>query len=382
MVIFVQYIFWVYVLLELFLYLRKKGVRDGVLIVMEAFMGLNASNFVQLNTIWKDIPYTLSVLWSLVLLAKLSIDFDKYKGKWYIYCELFLALSGIYLFRKNGFVTFAVIALFLIIILRKNIKIWCTIAITLLVVFAIKGPLYDYYEVQDSGVYGMYIGLGQDILGVYYAGGEVSDETLDMVNVMTRYNNAEYDYQTTWSNQSYYLYVKPYKFVVNYIDTFLKNPIIMSRAIVDRIGAAWDIYIGQGSVIGCVNYYDTQDGVEAWNDYYPERVYNWLYEPMKAITDYTASTQWLSAFIWRCGIYTLLGILSVIYVYFKVGINKSVLMLAPFAGQIVSLLLTTGWSEFRYFWVLNLMNISLLLLSLIIVGRELPDEGINNNSLL
>jgi hypothetical protein len=233
-----------------------------------------------------------------------------------------------------------------------------------MIVLVIKGPVYNYFEIQDSGRYGIYIGLSQDILGVYYSGGEVSEETLKMINVMTEFNNSEYEYLTTWSNSSYDLDVEPIKFVANYLDTFIKNPIIMTRAIVDRIGVAWNIHTGLGSELGCVNYYETQDGINRWNDYYPKRKDNWLYKPMSAFTDYTAESQWVSAIIWRCGLFTLMGIISVMYVYFKIGINKSVLILSPICGQMISLLLTTGWCEFRYFWVLNLMNMLMILLTL------------------
>ena len=55
------------------------------------FSGVNAGNFLHLNTIWKDIPYTISLLWVLVILAKLSLDFEQYKGKWSVYMELVIA---------------------------------------------------------------------------------------------------------------------------------------------------------------------------------------------------------------------------------------------------------------------------------------------------
>lgn len=43
-------------------------------------------------------------------------------------------------------------------------------------------------------MYGMYHGLGLDILGAYYSGGEVFESTLQMINMMIAYNNVEYDW--------------------------------------------------------------------------------------------------------------------------------------------------------------------------------------------
>ena len=226
-IIIVQYFFWIYVVLELILYLRKKGIRESILIAVILFTGFNAGNIIHINTIWKDIPYTLSLFWALIIIAKISIDFEKYKCKWYIYLEIIVALVGVCLYRKNGVVSFIIITIPLVFILRKNIRLLVALAISFALILTIKGPVYNYFEVQDTGKHGMYVGLGQDILGVYYAGGEVSASTFQMINRMTDYNNAEYSYNPTWSNQSMDLNVGVKEFVFNYVDTFLKNPIMM-----------------------------------------------------------------------------------------------------------------------------------------------------------
>ena len=372
-VILVQYFFWTYVMIELLLYLRKKGIRDSILLGTALFSGANAGNFVHLNTVWKDIPYSLSVFWTLVLLAKLSIDFEEYKKKRYIYVEMAVALVGVFFYRKNGVVTFLVIAVMMGGVLRRNIKVWCALAIACSVIFVVKGPVYSYFEIEDTGRRGMYIGLSQDILGVYYSGGEVSEDTLQMINVMTAYNNAEYSYTPTWSYQSYDLDVEPVKFIYNYMDTFIKNPILMIRAVINREDAVWDIYAGQDSYLGCVNHCGTVDGIDEWNDYYPAREYRSLYPIMSVATSYTANSQWISSIEWRCGLFTLLGLAAVIFMSFSRGMGKYMLITAPIIGHILSLLLSTGWSDFRYFWPLNLMNMGVLLLMLVIISD--PSAG-------
>ncbi len=368
-VILVQYFFWTYVCIELLLYLRKKGLYENVLIAMAAFLGLNAGNYIHLNTIWKDIPYTLSIFWSIIILAKLLIDYEKYRCKWYIYLELIVSLVGISLYRKNGIVSFVIIIAFLVIVLRKNIKVWISVAISVALFGLIKGPVYTYFDIQ-SVESGMYIGLSQDILGVYYGGGEVSEDTLQMINIMTDFNNAEYSYNPTWSNQSYALAVDAKKFIVNYIDTFIKNPILMSRAIVDREDAIWDIYAGADSILGCVNYTGTMDGQAGWNEYYTPRHYVSLYTEASRASAYTASSQWISAIEWRCGLFTLIAVVSILFVFIITENWKYILLLAPSLGHIMSLLLSTGWSDFRYFWPLNLLNLALVLIVLVITKKE------------
>lgn len=369
-VILVQYFFWAYVMLELLFYLRKKGMQDMVLFCVALFSGFNAGNFIHLNTIWKDIPYALSLFWAFIILAKLSLDDKEYCTRWYIYLELAISLVGVCLYRKNGIVAFILIVAAMLIVLRKNKRIWISVGATFVAIFIIQGPVSDYFEVVNPGRFGSYIGLSQDILGVYYAGGEVSESTLQMINVMTDYNNAEYDYTPTWSNQSYNLAVKPKEFIINYINTFLKNPVTMIRTVIAREDAIWNIFPGEDAVLGCVNHTGTMDYDTEWAAYYPKREFVNIYPWMSAATAYTANTQWISAIEWRCGVFTLLGLISAVWLIIRSGMKKHLLMLTPIIGQILSLLLSTGWSDFRYFWPLNLMNMGVILFSIVVLRRE------------
>ncbi len=373
-VIFVQYFFWAYVMAEGILYLRKKGMRDGFLLAAAFLSGCNAGNFIHLNTIWKDVPYTLSVLWAVILLGKLVLDAEEYKGKWYIYLELAVALSGIYFYRKNGVVAFLVIAAATLLLLYQNVKTIGTLAMVAAIIVLVKGPVYSYFEVADPGRHGMYIGLSQDILGVYYAGGEVSEETLQMINVMTENNNAEYNYSPTWSWQSYDLSVEPTDFVKNYVITFLRNPVLMSRAVIAREDAVWNIFLGEGATLNVVNYTGTMDGDPVWNSYYPVRKYNSFYPGMSSFTAYTASSQWINALEWRCGAVMFLSLIAVFLVVCSLKGRrrpwKYFVILAPSLGHMLSLVLSTGWADFRYFWPLNLNNIFILLFAMVFLHQK------------
>ncbi|MCI8417915.1 MAG: hypothetical protein HFI33_10570 [Lachnospiraceae bacterium] len=369
-VIFVQYFFWAYVMAEGIFYLRKKGIRDSVLLAIAFLLGICPANFLFINTIWKDIPYTLSILWSVIILAKLTLDFKEYKRKWYIYLELFVSLNGIFLYRKNGIVPFILIVIAILIFLWKNKRVLVTLAITMAAIVTIKGPVYQYFEVENPGKFGIYIGLSQDILGVYYAGGEVSEETLKMINIMTSYNIAEYDYVPTWSRSSYRLNVQPMEFIKNYLNTFIKNPIIMTRAIIAREDLLWNVYPGQDAIISCVNCTKTMDDFGEWNNYYPRRVYNNLYPIMARLTAYSANNQLFASIIWRCGFLSLLTLGAILIMIWTKGIKRYLLITIPIIGHILSLLLSTGWTDFRYFWPINIVNVFLLLFINVVLNEK------------
>lgn len=369
-VIVVQYFFWAYVMVEFFLYLRKKGISDLIIFASSLFCGLNIANVIHINTIWKDIPYALSLFWLFVIVAKLTLDFDEYKGKKYIYFELIVSLVGVFFYRKNGIVPFVVVSIVLIIFLRKNIKILISLAVSILLIVVIKGPIYSHFKVVDPGVNGMYHGLGLDILGVYFSDGEVSEDTMQMITMMTDYNNAEYLYNPTWSYQSYYVDVSPVAFVKNYLNTFFRNPITMLKAIICREDAMWDVFDGSGTMLGCVGYIGTMDGSQNWNDYYSKRVFTSIYPTMTAITEYSAHSQLIAAVIWRSGFFTLLGLICLVTLIVHCGKGLYIVIISPIIGQILSLLLSTGWADFRYYWPLNIMNFALLLLAIIIIRRK------------
>ena len=70
----------------------------------------------------------------------------------------------------------------------------------------------------------------------------------------------------------------------------------------------------------------------------------------------------------------MLGVISVAFVIFRCGAKKYLLILTPVLGQILSLLLSTGWSDFRYFWPLNLMNAALILVVPMIANQESEEK--------
>lgn len=374
-VIFLQWALWGYVFLDLFLYLREKGLGDVPLLAAAFLTGISPGNFIDLNTIWKDIPYALCLLWAMVTTAKLTWDREAYRGRWYVYFELAAALTGIYLLRKNGIVPFLCIALALALVLRRNWKIFASLGLAAALVLTVRGPLYSALEVRDVGRRGMYIGLGQDILGVYYSGGDLSPETMEIVRALTFGEPEEFQYLPNYAASSYEVDVSPGQFIRCYLDTFLRHPLRMIRAVAAREDTLWNITAGAGTRMGCVNYNGNMDGWEDWNRYYPAHRDNLLTRPLTVLTDLCRDVQAVSIGQWRSGLWTLLGLWTIAFLLLGGTRPLGALWatVTPIAGHILGLLLSTGWSDFRYFWPLNLMNGALLLLAVTLAGRAKPE---------
>ena len=379
--IFFQWTMYIYIIVELLVYLRSKKINEYFLIAVCAFIGFSPANYLQINTIWKDIPYTMSLLWSFVIISKLTIDKELYKKKLFIYLEFIIALAGVYLFRKNGIVTFWLILICLIPLLLRNIRLLYSSLACLTLIFIIQGPLYNHYEVKSSGNTGIYIGLGQDILGVHFGKGSLSETTKKIAQELTNNQIAQYDYNPTWSNISYHTTIIPKDFILAYIETFTHNPILMTKAIIAREEAVWNIFLGEKSYLGCVNLHSSLDQDKDLNDkwikYYPKRQYSFATKFFSKISNYIAREPLFNAVIWRTGLFFLIGIIicSTMIIIDKQSIlNVIIPLFSPVISHIIGLILSCGWSDFRYFWPINLLVLSIFCISFVTVrNREVSN---------
>lgn len=369
-IILVQYFFFAYVVMNMLLYARKKRIKDEVLYVIAFLIGINSSTVILVNTILKDIPYTMSVVLVFVDIVKLVTDEEDYKRKWFIYCELIVGMVGIFLYRQNGVAAYAVIFIVLAYVFRKNARVWIALGTSVLMIFLIKGPVYSYFDVQDVGHSGMYIGLGQDILGAYYNGGDISESTMEMVNVMAEHKLSEYHYNPAMSNQSSDLDVSIGTFITNYIDTFVHNPVLVVKAVMARIDMMWNVYSQDEFKFLETAYAGTIDGGFDWNEFYPARVETVLYDRIMPIINYAYNVHWIEALQWRCGIPFLVGVICAFAIAIKHKVVKMLAVFAPILGQVISLVLSTGWTDFRYYWSIAIMGYLMILVYIVFDSKN------------
>lgn len=364
-IIIVQYVFWLYVMLEMFALLRKRGIRDKILIVLAIFIGFNTANYLQINTIWKDVLYVLSLVWLTVIICKILLYQKDNKLHWFTYLELVISLVLVSSIRQNGIVPYILTVAMLIFFLKKNKKIIISVISSAILIFTIQYPIYSFLNVQEVKPGGKYIGLSQDILATYYSGGEISQDTMKMLTILSKYDISNMEYNPYFANSSYELNVSIGEFVKNYLDTFFKNPIIMLREMLIRQDVAWDIFPGMDAVESAINFSETQDGsvhiynnrIGDWNSMYPKRVTNSYTTSITDINNYTVSNQFLKAIEWRSGLSTLLCIIILLTFISRIRDKIYALIFIPLVGQLLSLILSTGWSDFRYYWPINLITV-------------------------
>lgn len=365
-VIAVQYLFWAAVLLNFFLFLKRRGMSPWLLMAFAFLMGANASNYFHLDTIWKDVPYAIALVWAFVAFLKIVVD-DKERNRWLPYIELALAAVLVCLLRKNGFVTAGAIVLLALLVNLKRPKAWGCAVLSLLLVCCVKGPVYSSFQIQDTGNKAAFIGLGQDILGVYYSGGSVSQETLDVVMELQGSRIDPILYWPTWASaESLDMNISYGEFIGAYFNTFIRNPSLMTRAMIARGDAAWSIFSGKDTILNLVGYSDTADGYEDWNDYYPNRKPLEISSFLEAEMQPSEESQILDIIEWRGGLSVLVALGAMASLVLRGVPRRYLLLITPLAAQILSLAMSTGWSDFRYFWPLTLLSACFAISSLLL----------------
>ncbi len=160
--------------------------------------------------------------------------------------------------------------------------------------------------------------------------------------------------------------IPKWKFIKNYLDTFVRNPVTMIRAVICRQDVMLDVFDGQDNFVPWVNYTGTveedPDWKEFWEAAYEKRKENAFTYRLSEVTAYTAQNQLIRVIVWRAGLAVFLALVSMFLAGIKWKNKKFFLIYIPLAGHIMSLVLSSGWSDFRYYWPVNLMVFFICLL--------------------
>lgn len=362
-IVLVQIAWWTILWIRFFCLLNNNGLRTWIIYSLAVVLGINSANLFYVVTIWKDIPYTLCLIWITLILIEV------YNGRhdWNVAIGLFGSLSGICLFRYNGIVPYimTILGLMYIFVKRKSeaYKYLIAIICSILFVTVLNGPVKKAVGVEDDasqkGV--MYVGLSQELFAAYKYG-QVSDETKHILQGLAHGNIDDYAYNPYWANAAYDLDVPVSEFVKCYIDSFIHNPGIMIKAMLVQHDLMWNIWPGEESFVNLINYYGGWDGTDEWRQYYPERCWTTFGRYIEGIVSYAGNNTALTIVFWRNGLHVALLVLVLVTITIlnKQVLSGTLVMCIPMLGQIVSLLLSTGWADYRYYWIINLLSLLLV----------------------
>jgi hypothetical protein len=147
------------------------------------------------------------------------------------------------------------------------------------------------------------------------------------------------------------------EFLKIYLDTYSRNPALMTKAIFCRNDAIYSM-ISPAPLALSAYTLDGQD-YEYWAENYPPRKPNALTGFFERINQYTIESDFLRNIIWHTGVYTWIIILSALVLAYRKR-TKYLFMIIPIAGQIISLILSCSWNDYRYYWPIMVCGLFVL----------------------
>lgn len=131
-------------------FLRYKGVKGCYLVIFGAIYLLSPINQMYSITMWKDIPFAVSVILFMLLLCLLKDDETGRGSKracWILmvpvgFCVCFFRSNGLYVFW--GMIPFLIWAFW-----KQKKAVIAVIGAVLLLGAVYKGPVFDYFEVEE-----------------------------------------------------------------------------------------------------------------------------------------------------------------------------------------------------------------------------------------
>ncbi len=370
--IIVQTIFFAAVFVKGICFIRKLGISKKTCLIIYFFFGLGYNTIIQLSTLWKDIPYTASMLWLIILVAE-SVCFNENPG--FLWCVGFVISSVFVSFiRHGGFapVFITIILLFLLSNEKKRIgfSVLAVIALSVL----IRGPLYKALNVDSGTVSGLkYQALVADVEYVYYNGGQMTDEGAELAQLVA--DGEDYVYNT-WYTENAFWKINDYptgKFIKVYFITFLKNPILMSKGIILRNNYLWafkkPIYGHESCVARLTESHVYEDTVSLT---IPYRQRNFLTNIFVFFIDGFSWYDLIHSVYWRVGIYTFAILIMIMMIISRLW-KRALWFLLPFLPIVINdmiLVLSCGGSNYRYYWPNMILCSVLIPYGIIAAGKS------------
>lgn len=356
-------------------YLREKGCRVQLLVLLYLFWGFSFNNTLQMITLWKDIPYMISILWLTFLLAQYVVEKGKVSLIWHIKCVLALVLTAF--FRQNGILPALVTTIILLVVFLHTKRYFSliTCASFFLIAAIIIGPVYSYYNIINyPGL--KYFAMANDIVGVYYDSDDksvLSEEIIDIVDEITNGKPETFDYDAYYTNYNdgalgHYSIVG---FLNVYFKTFINHPGSMTLNFLRRNSVLWSIAKPLGETPGDVNHmYEYHHDEMKYQ--YPYRVPNKMTDILSELSDLLTDNSIIFIFAWRVGAFFVLLLFSA-FILICEDRRNVLLIYVPAVFNAVGLCASSGWSDYRYFWPIAVIALFIFPVCNIVLNRDLTN---------
>lgn len=376
-VIICQILFYATIFVKGVNFLSELGLSIKACWIVFLLGGIAYNSIIQLGTLWKDIPYSISLLWLSILLAQFTVKRKTgLTTSWYIEFAISCILV---IFVRHGGIIPALLSIILVALLTKEKKkILICLTSILILALLIRVPLFKSLHVIDDTSKGMkYTGLTADIQYVYHYGGHLNQDAIHLVELAEKdgHNYTPFcEYNNYWNLSD----VKMSDFLAIYINTFVKNPVLMTKGILVRNNNLWTIVKPEKALWNCVARTTESHIMQDASISIPMRKENFLTRLLSGINDWLIQFPLVFTLYWRVGLYVTLSVTSTLIIVSVQG-KKAFSFLLPFVPIVTNCLVLVAscpWVDYRYFW--PTFVVSCFLLPYGLSGMQVTEEKSNH----
>lgn len=375
--------------------LYKGGINLKILFLFSIIFAILPNNLMLVTTIWKDIPFTISLLWLTYLIGKISISPKKFFDKWYLILILTICIVCVRFFRHNGIIPYVLMVLFLLFLSIKyfseiKFKAIGTLLLTIFLTMLIQGPIYNYYQVQqtqnNTSYATMFCALGSAI----NKDATFSKETNELLESIMPLQEWKVYYNRFSSD--YYLFVRKggmdlsnisaKQAFLAYFEGLFKYPDIIIKDRLDGMNLLWDVTQPKESFN-----YIYSEGVSIPKGIEPSIVdvkltddKNLQYIPENIVTKFihnisriTSKIPLSDIFLNRSGIYIIFYLVLLFFSH-KNKQYQIWWISIPFIGNTISLILSMAHQSYRYIYYVPLCVITMTIIILCNNSKDIIED--------
>lgn len=351
-------------------YLYNKGLSKKICLLISFIYGFTPLFGHYSVTLWRDVMFGTAFAPLFISLYEIVTNKKNNKGNLVLFTICILIIM---FFRNNGIYIFIFTIPFLIIFLKDKRKMMSIICTTLLIFyFIIKGPIFNYFNVERSKTAEAYSIPLQQMARVVALDYKITGNDKKFLENLWEYNKVATSYRNITSDpiktitNNDFLRNNKKDFIKTYLSLLMKHPKVYIEAyMMETIGYWYPDII----------YWAT--GSESKGIFEEEKVYNIPLTPnwYNKIIDYTTSRSLpLSNILWSVGLsFIILLISSFITAFYN---KKILLCYVPLFGLWLSIMAATPvFCELRYVYGL-FTSLPLLILIPLITAYEKNNKGV------
>jgi hypothetical protein len=347
------------------LFLYQKGIPAKWLKWAALLCGLIPGNGIMAVTLWKDVPFSIALLWLTLVLAKVVTKEAYFKNK-AAYVEVVLALIAAGLFRHNGIPVYiiAVVGLLFYYFKTRKTAILLCISISVLLMAGYFMYISSPARVVQNPTAVKLVAPIHGVAAVNYYNGDLDTETIQEMQSLlpdsiwrSHYLPFSADDYLFFTNRPFVQRLSKWstsKTLLLYLKTLAKNPYLVIR---DRLNGAemvWNVIEASGS-------FNFRFAYEVESNKFgfvstPDPVEDVLEQSM------ISSAEIADPFLWRAGIYNFLLLLLLLVMAKRK--KRYLLFFIPVLATNFSLLLSMTLQNFRYVYYVPMIFGFMWLLSI------------------